>query len=177
MAYIGDFDITTVERTSASYGVIPAGVYVAIISKTELVDTKAGDGRYLNVTHQIIEGDYKNRLIWEMVHRVNKNPKTVKQGDEALCMLGEACHTPQFNDSEVFHNIPLLITVKVNAARDNGRGGMWPEKNSIEKWEPLGHGSGAPQKPTRAVIAPSTPVKEGQPPWKRSLSTSESVPF
>ncbi len=43
---------------------IPAGKYLAIIQESEMKPTKSGNGSYLEFVFQVIEGEFKGRLLW-----------------------------------------------------------------------------------------------------------------
>ena len=62
MADLRGFDANQVEPTAA-FDPIPAGKYLAVITESEMKPTKAGTGHYLQLTFQILEGEYKNRLL------------------------------------------------------------------------------------------------------------------
>ena len=63
MANLQGFDARTVEP-SADFEAIPAGKYLAIITDSGMKETKAGTGNYLELTLQIIEGEFKGRNLW-----------------------------------------------------------------------------------------------------------------
>ena len=56
MANLNGFDAREVEP-QAAFEPIPADKYLVVISASEMKTTKAGDGSYLELTFQIIEGD------------------------------------------------------------------------------------------------------------------------
>jgi len=63
MANLSGFDANNVEP-SGDFEPIPAGKYLAIITDSEMKPTKNGNGSYLELTFQVIEGPCKNRLLW-----------------------------------------------------------------------------------------------------------------
>ena len=65
MADLSGFDANQVEPTG-DFDPIPAGKYLAVITDSEMKPNKAGTGRLLQFTFQIIEGEYQNRLIWTL---------------------------------------------------------------------------------------------------------------
>ncbi len=94
MVNLNGFDATTVEPTT-DYDPIPAGKYLAVITDSEMKSTKSGNGEYLELTFQIIEGEFKNRNQWARLNLDNPNPKAVQiaQGElSAICRAGNgAC--------------------------------------------------------------------------------------
>ena len=55
MASLNNFDANQVDP-SVALDPLPAGKYIAVVSESELKPTKAGGGKYLQLTFQIIEG-------------------------------------------------------------------------------------------------------------------------
>ncbi|MFO7900232.1 MAG: DUF669 domain-containing protein [Planctomycetota bacterium] len=60
MANLNGFNAREVEP-EVGFEPIPAGKYLAIITGSEMKDTKAGTGRYLELTFEVIEGKHKGR--------------------------------------------------------------------------------------------------------------------
>ena len=58
-----NFNANEVEP-STGYDPIPAGKYQAVITESEMKPTKTGNGQYLQLEFEIIEGEYKNRKVW-----------------------------------------------------------------------------------------------------------------
>ena len=72
MADLRGFDANDVEP-SADLEPIPAGKYQAVITESEMKPTKAGNGHYLQLAFQIIEGEYRNRFVWARLNLDNPN--------------------------------------------------------------------------------------------------------
>jgi len=49
-----------------------------MITDSEMKPTRNGDGRYLQLTFQILEGPYKNRFVWARLNLHNANETAVK---------------------------------------------------------------------------------------------------
>ncbi|NUQ67248.1 MAG: DUF669 domain-containing protein [Phycisphaerales bacterium] len=94
MANLNNFDANNVDP-SVALDPIPAGKYIAVITESEMKPTKAGGGKYLQLTFQIIDGERKGRLVWARLNLENK-------------------------DSVELHNIPLEINVGLKKRDDNG---------------------------------------------------------
>ncbi len=62
MANLNNFNANQVEPTS-NLEAIPAGKYLAVITESELKPTKSGSGSYLQLTFQVLEGEYKGRFL------------------------------------------------------------------------------------------------------------------
>lgn len=152
MATIGNFNANEVDPNFA-FEPIPAGKYLAIITESEEKPTKSGGGQYLQFTFQIIEGDYKGRLIWSRLNLDNPNATTVKIARAELSAICRAVGVPAPKDSVELHNIPLAITVGQKKRADTGEMG-----NAIK---------GYAKKDAAGARAPAPSGNNGAPPWKR----------
>ena len=117
------------------FSVIPPNVYNAQIVKSEIKDTKAGDGKRLNIQFKIIDGDFKGRIIFAGLNVVNPNPTAVEISMKELTSICKACGKTDIEDSGELHGIPLTIHVKIKPAKGN-----FSEQNQITKYEPYGGG-------------------------------------
>lgn len=151
MAHLNNFNANEVEPTS-NFEPIPAGKYLAAITESEMKPTKTGSGRYLQLTFTIIEGEYKNRVLWARLNLENPNATAVKIARAELSAICHATGVLQPRDSVELHNIPLAIIVKLRKRDDNGE-----LSNEIKGYER----KGAPEQ------APQAPATSNTPPWKR----------
>ena len=75
------------------YEPIPKGQYLASLGRIEEVTTKDGTGTYLNASFEILEGEFKKRLVFHKFHIENKSSKCqeigVDQLDKFLKCAGE----------------------------------------------------------------------------------------
>ncbi|MBN2583677.1 MAG: DUF669 domain-containing protein [Planctomycetes bacterium] len=152
MANLNGFDASQVEPT-ASFDPIPAGKYLAAITETEMKPTKNGSGSYLQMTFTVLDGEYKNRVLWARLNLNNPNATAVKIARSELSAICHAVGVMQPRDSVELHNIPLLITVKVKKREDTGE-----LTNEIKGYEPKAAAAGQPQQ---------APASDTTPPWKR----------
>jgi len=117
MANLQGFDANQVEPTM-DFEPLPAGKYVAVITASEMRPTRNGNGSYLELTFQVIEGPHKGRLIWERLNLDNPNPLTVQIARSELSAICRAVGVMQPKDSCELHNLPLCITVKQKTDAD-----------------------------------------------------------
>jgi len=131
MANLGGFNPNEHEEEK-SFDPIPAAQYVAMITDSEMRQTKAMDGEYLKLTFEIIDGPYKGRLIWTNLNLRNKNPKAVEIANRNLASICRSVHhlTP-LDDSQALHNKPLKIKVTIREAQ-NG----YDASNEIKGYSP-----------------------------------------
>ena len=161
MANLNNFDANNVDP-SVALDPIPAGKYIAVITETEMKPTKAGGGKYLQATFQIIDGEYKGRLVWARLNLENKSEMTVKIARGELSAICRAVGVMAPKDSVELHNIPLEINVGLKKRDDNGE-----FTNVIKGYAKKGGngGGGAAGARVPAGIGPGS--LGGTPPWKR----------
>src|SRR5262245_3054907 len=87
-----------------AFEAIPAGKYLAVITESEMKPTKAGVGQYLQFTFQVLEGEYKGRLVWSRLNLDNPNATTVKIARAELSAICRAIGVPAPKDSAELHN-------------------------------------------------------------------------
>lgn len=113
------FDAREVEPMD-SFEPIPAGKYVAAIVASEMKPTKSGNGSYLELQLQVLEGEYKGRLLWARLNLDNPNQLAVKIARSELASICKAVGVLTPNDSTELHDLPLQVTVKLKKREDTG---------------------------------------------------------
>ena len=119
MATLQGFDANTVEPTT-EFDPIPAGKYLAVIIDSEVKPTKTGNGSYLQLTFEILDGQHKGRHLWARLNLDNPNQTAVKIARAELSAICRAVGVMTPNDSVELHNLPLLITVRCKKRPDTG---------------------------------------------------------
>ena len=150
MAILNGFDANQVEPTT-EFDAIPAGKYLAVITESEVKANKAGTGSFLKLTFQIIEGEYKNRLLWARLNLDNPNDTAVKIARAELSAICRAVGVMKPSDSAELHNLPLVIKVKCKRRKDTDE--LTNELGGYERKE------AAAGKPIQAAT--------NTPPWRR----------
>ena len=152
MANLNGFNAQEVEPSS-TFDPLPAGKYLAVITGTEMKPTKNGDGSYLEIEFTVLEGEHKDRKVWDRLCLNHPNPQTVKIARGNLSALCRAVGVMQPRDSVELHNIPLMVTVKLKKREDTGD--LTNEVKGYAKKE------SAIGKPQQAAPTDTTP------PWRR----------
>ena len=156
MAFIGDFDANTVEPVD--FSPLPSGEYTVLISNSEMRSTKSGDGQYLALTFQVLEGPKQGRMLWHNLNLINNNPKAVEIAQRELSAICHAVNVMRIKDSTQLHDLPMKITVEFIPAKPDGKGGEWPEKNRIKKWTAInGASQAAPSAAPRPAPSAAAP--------------------
>ena len=150
MANLNGFDANNVDPAT-DFEPIPAGKYLAVITDSEMKPTKNGKGHYLELTFQVIDGAYKNRMLWSRLNLDNPNAQAVQIAQGELSAICRALGVMQPKDSIELHNLPLLITVKCKRREDTG-----DVTNEVRGYAKKEATVGAPQQETTST-----------PPWAR----------
>lgn len=151
MANLKGFDANKVEP-SVSFDPVPAGKYLAVITDSEMKPTKSGAGRFLQLTFQIIEGQFKNRYIWARLNLENANQTAVNIARGELSAICRAVGVMAPNDSCELHNLPLTISVKCTKRADTGE-----VQNEIKGYS----------KRSAPVVQATEVGSDSRPPWAR----------
>jgi hypothetical protein len=153
MANLGSFNANEVEP--ASFDPLPAGKYLACITESEMKATKNGSGQFLNLTFQVLDGEYKGRKVWARLNLKNQNIQAEQIARGQLSAICRAVGVMTPRDSLELHNLPLVITVKIKKREDTG-----DLQNEI---------SGYAKKDSAAALTPAAPAPAASttPPWKR----------
>jgi len=144
---LSGFDATKVERTESTFDLLPAGSYKIAIVDAPLKDTRAGDGKYLSVKMQVIDGKYQNRFLWDNLNTQNPNPQAVKIGEERLAEICEAVQVLSPKDSSELCHKPLVAVVGQKKRKDTGE-----MQNVIRQYQ---------------MVKESQPVDESKAPWDK----------
>lgn len=129
--------------------------------ESEMKDTKAGDGEYLQLVAQVIDGPYKGRKLWERLNLVNRSQTAVDIARGTLSAICHATGVMNVQDSEQLHNRPFEGHVKY-VPQD----GTYDPKNEIDGYRPIGGEKSAPAAQASAPAASSAPAAN-TPPWQR----------
>jgi len=150
VANLNGFDANTVEPTT-EFDPVPAGKYLAVITASEMKPTKNGNGQYLELQFQIIEGECANRNVWARLNLSNPNAQAVQNARAQLSAICRAVGVITPNDSCELHNLPLVIDVRCKKREDTGD--IVNEVKGFSKKE--------------APAAPARPAASSTPPWAR----------
>lgn len=151
MVSLGNFDANQVEPAVA-FDPIPAGKYLAAIVNSEMKATKSGTGNYLELTFQIVEGEFKGRQLWVRLNLDNPKPQTVKFARAELSAICRAVGVMSPGDSTDLHNLPMIITVRCKKRPDTDE-----ISNEVRGYAKREAASGKPQQ-----------AQNDNPPWQRN---------
>ena len=151
MPSLNGFDAQNVDP-NFSFPPIPAAKYLAVITESMMKPTKAGGAQYLQITFQVLEGEFKGRTLWARLNLDNANATTVRIARAELSAICRAVGVMAPKDSVELHNVPLVLTVGLKKRKDTGEMG-----NVITGYE------------RRDAAAPKPPIAatNGKAPWQR----------
>lgn len=156
MALIGHFNAAEV-APQQDYTPVPTGEYIAQIIDSDMKPTKRGDGQYLELTYEILDGEQKGRRVWVRLNLDNPNAKAVEIAQRQLSSICHAVETLNVTDSQQLHYKPHVIRVEYVKA-DGVK--TQSDTNEVKAWKkldgPLPASSPAPAAPASSV-----------PPWAR----------
>ena len=159
MADLRGFDAQTVEPND-SFDPVPNGDYLCIITTSEMKPTKAGDGAYLELELQVIEGPYQGRKLWDRLNLNNANETTVKIAKGTLSAICRAVGVLQPTDSCELHDLPLVAKVACRKRDDTDE--LTNVIKSYKKRDAVAAVPASSPAPAKAAATSSTP------PWKRA---------
>lgn len=133
------FDSSTVEPRE-DFEPLPAGNYNVQIVESEMKPTKAGDGQYLQLTLEVIDGPHTARKLWDRLNLINPNQTAVEIATRTLSAISRACGVQMVSDSEQLHYKPMSVRVKLKPAR-----GEYEATNEIGGYKPAEGGSALSQ--------------------------------
>ena len=142
-----NFNAEEIEPQS-DFSPLPVGNYTVVITQSEMKPTKTGNGQYLQLTLQVVEGEYKNRLIFDRLNIQNQNSVAQQIAQKALSSICRAVGVMHPKDSEELHDKPFSVKIGIRPAS-----GEYGESNIVKGYSSL---------------SSSTPVKKGngKKPWE-----------
>ena len=117
MANLGNFNAAEVDPMT-DFEAIPAGKYTVVLTASEMKPTKSNNGSYLELTFEVVDGEFKGRKLWARLNLDNPSVLAVQIARAELSALCRATGVMQLQDSQQLHNIPLVVTVKQKADAD-----------------------------------------------------------
>ena len=128
MAYYS-FDSTQV-APAEDFAPLPAGTYHAIITDSDVKQTKTGTGQRMTLTLKITEGPCANRLVFAGINVANENPVAEGIGQRELSALCHAAGVLKLQDTSQLHNIPIAVRLSIKID-DTGK---YPPSNEVKAY-------------------------------------------
>lgn len=147
-----NFNAQTVSPES-EFTPLPAGIYTAQVTDSEVKPTKTGTGHYLQLTWRVLEGPQTGRMVFDRLNIANANETATKIGQQMLSQLCHAIGVLQVADSSQLHNRPCRIKVVIR--KDDQYG----DSNEVKGYEAVSGGS-VPSMPAFVAPQPAKPAPQ-----------------
>jgi hypothetical protein len=143
-----------------SYDVLPDGKYDVIVLEAKEKTTKKGD-RAIEMTFQVIDGQYKERLLWETLNLWNSSDQARTIARDRLSSICKACNAPSATSTDVL--LGRRMQVSVGTRRNEFRG---KDENHIKSFtaKPL-HQHATPAQSASQQQVPRYPADANAKPW------------
>lgn len=116
---------------------LPVGDYLVAIINSDFKAAKSGKGRYISLTMEVLEGDYKGRKLFYNLNVQHENEKAQMIGQSQLKKIIEAIGKTYISDTKDLHDIPFTVKVKIeednNGFLNNKVVKVLPKKNKEKK--------------------------------------------
>ena len=120
MAELNNFDANVIEPTG-NFDPIPLGEYLMVISASEMKKVNKPpvngvEGMYLQITYDVIDGEFKGRKVFDRLNLVNGNDQAQEIAQRSLSAICRCVGVLHPKNSEELHDKPLVVKVGIRAA-------------------------------------------------------------
>lgn len=129
MADINGFDADQVEPNK-DFEVVPADRYEVVILESEWQPNKAGTGKFIKLSMQIVSGPHAGKPLYDRLNLDNPSEKAVQIAKGTLSSICRAVNVPRPKDTSELHNLPLIARVD----REEYEPGKW--SNPVKAYYP-----------------------------------------
>lgn len=143
---------------------IPMGAYTCIVTKSSFDRNKNGTGLIARIQYAVIDGPYKDRVLFDNFNIRHQTPMAQKIGEAQFAELCTAVGKTQIQDTSELHNLPFIADVTIEKRKDTGEA-----QNTVKKRRSL-NGSAKPYQPRQqeqAPVAQQPPAAGNAAPWAR----------
>ena len=100
------------DNEGGGFDPIPEGYYHVVAIDSEIRETKAGNGRYIQFKFEITDaGPFQGRYVWDRFNMQNPNPKAVEIAQENLARFCQAAGLNSISDSFELHHRPVKVKI------------------------------------------------------------------
>ena len=124
MAQLGNLGLDpNVPESNGEFTVLPAGKYEMVIKQDVLKDNSKRTGKLLELTLEVIKGEYSGTEIIDRLNIINPSDVAQKIGQGTLKRICNLCGVPfPPDDSRKLWGIPIMVKVKVTEFESNTTG-------------------------------------------------------
>jgi hypothetical protein len=162
------FDSTQVQSNEepSDFGAIPEGKYLAQIAETEEKISGAGN-KYLNIKLQVLEGNYKNRVLWDIVNLWHPKDNVRGIAEQTMKSICNAVKVLKPEHPEELHHKPLRVSISMETDSQYG------DQNRVKKYLPTDLAQSSKQTVERILELP----KRGMDAPVSTEATTDDIPF
>jgi hypothetical protein len=128
-----EFDFDAVAEANAapakSFDAIKPGWYRAIVSDAIVKPNKAGTGRLVQATIEILDSEYDGRRVWHRFNFENPNEQAQEIGRRELGQAAKAAGLDKLTSPRQLIDRPLQVRLAIE--KYNGE-----EQNVVKGWKP-----------------------------------------
>jgi len=125
-----EFNADEVEVVDEDFSPLMPGDYPVIVQDSEFRETKKEDGNYLFLQLLVINGQGKNRKLFDRLNLDNPNPQAVEISKKQLASLCRAIGKQKITDSRELHDIPVIARVEIRKGSDG-----YDDSNNIKGYK------------------------------------------
>ncbi|MGN0880094.1 MAG: DUF669 domain-containing protein [Oligosphaeraceae bacterium] len=97
---------------------LPEGRYEAVISDSDVKQTRAGNGSYIQLEFEVVSGEHRGRRLWGRYNVENTNREAVEIGRAQFSAVCQASGVPSPRDTAELHNRTLILSVRCRRRKD-----------------------------------------------------------
>ena len=166
-----NFDSTQIvsNEIPSDFGALPEGKYLVHIAETEEKISNAGN-KYLNLKLQVLDGDYKNRFLWDIVNLWHPKDNVRDIASQTMASICRATGVLKPSTSEELHHKPLTASISLETDSQYG------DQNRVKKYLPNNNtvSTVSPEKQIERIL--ELP-KRGEDPPPSTEATKDDIPF
>jgi len=159
------FDAETIEP-STQYQPLPKGKYLCVATYSEIKPTKSGNGEYLSITFEVVEGEFKGKKVFERLNIRNQNKVAEDIAHRTLSSICRAVGVTKLEDSEQLHDKEIVLDVVIEEGD-----GKYAAQNKVKAYEAAYMHAPAQSAPKTTAApraqAPAPQAISNKPAWKR----------
>ena len=130
---------------SKEFEVLPPGKYTCLIESAELKTNSKGTGKLVKVVLCVIDGQFKNRKLFDNINVQNPDEECQRMGIAQLSSIGRAAQCYPVNDTADLVGKVVVAVITVKKRKDTGA-----DANNVRMYE-------SPSQATNAQHAPEVP--------------------
>lgn len=168
MASLDGYDANQHEP-SKGFEPLPVGDYKVVMVESEKAANKKQTGFFLKTKFQVLDGPFANRILFHYFNLWNPNDKAAAIARGEMSALCRAVGVMVPGDSVKLHNLPLLVSVKIEKRDDNdelaNRITAFKSIRSAATTAPAATFGGGVPGPSVPGAVPGTQPNSAPPPW------------